>query len=94
MHGPCNYLQSFYVAALIDKYGTTKHYPLEMYGNGISKETRSSVTGMMDNGIILTSSDSSTTSKRKNNCRDTFKFQMKNHCLSLKVQDDAIFSNK
>ena len=38
IHGPCNYLQSFYVDAIIDKCGTTKHYPLEMYRNGISKE--------------------------------------------------------
>ena len=31
IHGPCNYLQSFYVAALIDEYGITKHYPLESF---------------------------------------------------------------
>ena len=31
IHRPCNYLQIFYVASLIDKYGTTKHYPLEMF---------------------------------------------------------------
>ena len=29
-HGSCNYLQNFYVAALIDKWGTTKNYPLAM----------------------------------------------------------------
>ena len=31
IHGPRNYLQSFNVALLIDKYGTTKHYPLTMF---------------------------------------------------------------
>ena len=35
IHGPRNYLQSFYLAALIDKYGTTKHYTLAMFRNGI-----------------------------------------------------------
>ena len=35
IHGPCNYLHSFYVAALIDKCGTNNHYPLEMFRNGI-----------------------------------------------------------
>ena len=30
IHGPNNYLHSFYVAALIDKFGTTNHYPLAM----------------------------------------------------------------
>ena len=29
--GPCNYLQSFYVAARIDKCGTMKYYLLAMY---------------------------------------------------------------
>ena len=35
MHSPRNYLQSFYVAAIIDKIGTTKHYPLAMFRNFI-----------------------------------------------------------
>ena len=35
IHGPRNYLQSFYVATIIDKYGTTKHYPLAIFLNGI-----------------------------------------------------------
>ena len=33
--GPCHYLQSFYVASPIDECGTTKHYPLAMFRNGI-----------------------------------------------------------
>ena len=27
IHGPCNYLQSFYLADLIQKFGGKKHYP-------------------------------------------------------------------
>ena len=38
IHGPRNYLQSFYVAPLIEKYGTNKHYPLAMFRNGIRKK--------------------------------------------------------
>ena len=37
IHGPRNYLQSFYVAALIEECGTKNHYPLAMFRNGISK---------------------------------------------------------
>ena len=37
IHSPRNYLHSFYVAALIDKYGTTKYYPLAMFRNSIPK---------------------------------------------------------
>ena len=35
IHGPRNYLQSFYVAALIDECRTNKHYKLAMFRNGI-----------------------------------------------------------
>ena len=31
IHGPCNYLQSFYVAALIDECGTNNHCPLAIF---------------------------------------------------------------
>ena len=31
IHSPRNYLQGFYVDALIDKFGITKHYPLAMF---------------------------------------------------------------
>ena len=65
-----------------------------MFRNGISKETRSYVTGNMDDGINLSSSDYATTSKRKKNRRDMFISQMKKYCLSLKVKDDELFSNR
>ena len=51
IHGPRIYLQSYHVNALIDKFSTKKHYPLAMFRNGISKKTRSSVTGKMDDRI-------------------------------------------
>ena len=35
IHDPRNYLQSFNVAALIDKCGTNKHYLLAMFRNVI-----------------------------------------------------------
>ena len=35
IHGPHNYLQSFYVAALIEECGTKKNYPLAMFKNSI-----------------------------------------------------------
>ena len=77
IHGPRNYLQGFYVAALINKYETTDHYTPVMYRNGISKETISSVTDKMEDGIPLSSSDSATASKRRKNRRDRFNFQIK-----------------
>ena len=81
------------MANLIDKCGNTKHYPLEMYQNGISKDTISSVTGKMEDGITLSSSDSATASKRKKNRLETFKYQMKEHCLSIKAQYDELLKN-
>ena len=57
------------------------------------KKMRSSVTGNMDNIILLSSSDSVMKSKKKKNFRATFKIQIKNivyllkqrsmHCLRL-----------
>ena len=35
IHSPHNYLQGFYAADIIDKFGTTKHYPLAMFIHGI-----------------------------------------------------------
>ena len=40
IHGLRNYLHSFYVGSFIDKYGTTQHYPLAMFQNGISKKDK------------------------------------------------------
>ena len=37
IHGSRNYLQGFNLAALVDKFGTTKHYPLEMFQKFILK---------------------------------------------------------
>ena len=38
IHVPCNYLQSFYVAAIIDKCDTTKDDPLATFRNGTPKK--------------------------------------------------------
>ena len=83
-HSAHNYLHIFNVAAIIDKCGTKKHYPLEIFRNGISKKTGSSVTGKMDYGIPLSSSDSAMTSKKKINRRAAFKIQIKNIVYLLK----------
>ena len=91
IHCTRNYLQIFYVAALIDKCRTTNNYPLAMYLNGIPKDTRSSVTGKIYDGILLSSSNSAMISKKNNDFCDTFKFQMKIYCLYLKTQDYVLF---
>ena len=65
IHGPRDYLQSFYVAALIDECGTNNHYPLAMFQNGIPKNTRSSYKGTMKDGTPSSSSDSEMASKIK-----------------------------
>ena len=62
---PRNYLQSFYVDALIEERGTENNYPLAMFRNDISKNSRSSYKGTMNNGTPLLSSDSEMTSKVK-----------------------------
>ena len=49
IHVPRHYLQSFCVAALIDKFGTKKHYPLAMFINGIFKK-RTSYKGTINYG--------------------------------------------
>ena len=35
IHGPCNYLQSFYLTALIEECGNEEHHPLGIFLNGI-----------------------------------------------------------
>ena len=72
IHGPRNYLQSFYVAALIEECGTTKHHPLTMFRNGISKKTRSSYKGTIKDGNPLSYYDPEMASKAKKNCCATF----------------------
>ena len=39
IHGPRNYIQIFYVAALIGECGTNKNYPLAMFRNDVLKNT-------------------------------------------------------
>ena len=72
IHGHCNHIQSFYVATLIKECGTEKHYPLAMFRNGISKNTRSSYKGTMNYETPLSSFDSEMASMVKKNCHATF----------------------
>ena len=72
IHGPFNYLQNLYVAALIEERGNEKHYALAMFRNGISKNTRSYYKGAMNDGIPLSSFDCEMASKVKKNWRSTF----------------------
>ena len=60
---PCNYLQIFYMASLIDECGTNNNYPLAMFINGISKNTISSYKGTINDGTPSSSSDSEMASK-------------------------------
>ena len=64
-----------------------------MFQDGISKNTRSSYKGMMDDETPSSSSDSEMSSKEKKNRRSAFKIEIKMHCLSLKKQDDSLFNN-
>ena len=65
IHGPRNFLQSFYVADLIEECGNKKHYPLAMFINRISKRTRSSDKGTINDGTPSSSSYSEKASKIK-----------------------------
>ena len=72
IHVPCNYLQSFYMADLIDECRTRKHYTLAMFRNIISKKTRSSYKDTMNDGTPYSSSGSEMTSREKKNRHSMF----------------------
>ena len=100
IHGSRNYLQSFYVAALIEEIGNKNHYPLAMFQNGISKKSISSYKVTMNYGTPLSSSDSEMASKVKKHFRATFEKKgicvvillklMMMHCLRM-VQKDLLW---
>jgi len=48
MHGPRNFLQSFYIAALAYDSGNLKGYPMANVRKGVLQETRASPNGAMD----------------------------------------------
>ena len=48
----------------------------------------------MEDGTPSSSSDSEMASKEKKNRRSTFKIEMKMHCYSLKIDDDALLKNR
>ena len=72
------------MASLIDECDTTKNYSLAIFQNVVLKNTRSSVIGIMDNGIPSSSSDSAMASNKNRKRCDTFKIQMKIHFYILK----------
>ena len=80
--------------ALIDKCGTTKHYPLAMFLNGISKNTRSSYKGTMNDGLSFSSSDFEMAYKVKKNLHSTFENKIKLYCYYLKADDDSLFKSR
>ena len=94
IHGPRNYLQSFYVADIIEECWNKKYYPLAMFRNGIPKKKILSYKGTMKNGTTLSSSDSEMASKKKKNHRATFEEKMNTHCYSLKMDDDTLLKNR
>ena len=77
IHGPRNYLQSFYLAALIQKCGGKTHYPFAEIQNGnFKKRTRSSYNENMNNGNSLSSSDYETTPKFLEKLRKKYQCQI------------------
>ena len=69
-HGPCNYLQSFYLAALIHKCREKNQYPYADIRNFIgNKRTRSFQKESDNNGTSLSSSDDEFTPKYKKSFR-------------------------
>jgi hypothetical protein len=109
IHGPRNFLQSFYVAALAYDAGSLKDYPMANTHKGILQETRSSTNEVMnieyesESESSVASADSSSrssqdassnaTSKKKNNRREQFSLPLKKHCNLLKLKDDELFSS-
>ena len=75
------------MAALIDEFGTNKHYPIAMFRNGIYKNTISYYKWTINNGTPLPSSNSEMASKIKKsfvkNCHATFDKKMKINCISF-----------
>ena len=65
IYGPCNYIQRFYVTALIDECGNNNNYPLKFFRDGIYKKTKSSYKGTTNNGTPLSSFDYEMASKIK-----------------------------
>ena len=98
-HGPRNYLQIFYLAALIQKCGGKKHYPFAEFQNVISRKgTRSSHNKRMNNGTSPSSSDNETTPKfRKSfgtNFNAKFNIRMKTRCEFIIKADNELFQNR
>ena len=85
IHGLCNYLQSFYLSALIQKCGGKKHYPYAEFLNVSSRKiTILSHKESDNNGTSSLSSDNETTPKYEkslgSNINANFNAFMNNRC--------------
>ena len=98
-HGPRNYLQSFYLAALIHKCREKNKYPyaeIRIFSAGI--RTRSFQKENDNNGTSSSSSDYEFTPKYKNsygvNINANFNAFMDRRCEELIVADNVLFKNR
>eukprot|EP00978_Attheya_sp_CCMP212_P038892 scaffold197238_cov26-Attheya_sp.AAC.2 len=108
IHGPRNFLQSFYIAALAYDAGSLKDYPMANKRKGVLQETRSSTNpneGMdmeyeSESSVSSAASssrsnhdaNSKATSEKKNNRREQFALPLKKYCKWLKLKDDELFT--
>ena len=98
IHGPRNYLQSFYLAALIQKCGVKNSLFICRYSKWyLKKKKTSSYNERMNNGTSLSSSDYETTPKVKKHFGKKFnaKFDicMKTRCEFIIEADNKLFQN-
>ena len=93
-HGPRNYLHSFYLAALIHKYGGGNSFA-EIQNFTAGRRTRSSQKESDNNGTSSSSSDDETTPKYKKsyeaNINANFNAFMVKRCEDLIEADNVRF---
>ena len=98
IHGPCNYLQSFYLADLIQKCGGGSLSICRYSKWYFKKRTRSYYNEMMNNETYLSSSDYETTPKFKKsfgiNINAKFNVFMKTRCDLIIEADTKLFKNR
>ena len=98
-HGPRNYLQSFYLAAIIHKCGGEKQYPYaEIRNFTAGRTTRSFQKESDNNGTSSSSSDDEFTPKYKKsyggNINANFNAFMERRCEGLIEADNVMFKNR
>ena len=97
-HGPCNYLQNFYLAALIHKCGRKKYPYAEIRNFTAGRRIRSFQKENDNNGIFSSSSDDEFTPKYKKsygeNINTNFNAFMDRRCEELIEADNVMFKNR